>query len=58
MLDCVWHAGQSKLCADLVYDLSSGEGGDCGWKRQVVKPVNNSFQVKEFAGKWFLLESV
>jgi hypothetical protein len=41
-----------------VYDLSSGEGGDCGWKKQVVRPVSNSFQVKEFAGKRFLPESV
>jgi hypothetical protein len=26
-------------------------------KKQVVRPVNNSFQVKEFAGKWVLPES-
>jgi hypothetical protein len=26
-------------------------------KKQVVRPVSNSFQVKEFAGKWFLPES-
>jgi hypothetical protein len=36
-----------------VYDLSAGEGGDCGWKRQVVRPVSNSVPVKEFVGKWF-----
>jgi hypothetical protein len=41
-----------------VYDLSPSEGGVCCWKRQVVKPVSNSLQVREFAGKWFLLESV
>ena len=27
-------------------------------KKQVVRPVSNSFQVKEFAGKCFLPESV
>ena len=27
-------------------------------KKQVVRPVSNSFQVKEFAGKRFLPESV
>ena len=41
-----------------VYDLSLGEGGDCCWKRQVVRPMSNSLQVREFAGKWFLPESV
>ena len=40
-----------------MYDLSSGEGGDCGWKKKVVRPVSNSFRVKEFVGKWFLPES-
>ena len=43
---------------DPVYDLSLGEGGDCCWKRQVVRTVSNSLQVREFARKWFLLESV
>jgi hypothetical protein len=57
VLNCTWHTCQSKLCAELVYDLSSGEGGNCGWKRQVVRPVSNSFQVEEFVGKWFLPES-
>jgi hypothetical protein len=41
-----------------VYDLSPGEGGDCCWKRQVVRPVSNSLLVREFVGKWFLPESV
>jgi hypothetical protein len=41
-----------------MYDLSLGEGGGCCWKRQVVRPVSNSFQVREFVGKWVLLESV
>ena len=41
-----------------VYDLSLGEGGDCFWKRQVVRPVSNSLRVREFVGKWFLPESV
>ena len=40
-----------------MYDLSSGEGGVCGWKRQVVRHVSNSFQVKELVGKWFLPDS-
>jgi hypothetical protein len=40
-----------------VYDLSPGEGGVCCWKRKVVRPVSNSLQVREFAGKWFLPES-
>ena len=57
-MDCTWHAIQRNLCAKLVYDLSFGEGGEGGWKRQVVRPVSNSFQVKEFAGKCFLPESV
>ena len=57
MLDCAWYTGQSKLCVEIVYDLSSGEGGDYGWKRQVVRPVSNPFQVKEFFGKWFLPEN-
>jgi hypothetical protein len=43
VLECALHTSQSKLCVELVYDLSSGEGGDCGWKRQVVRPVSNSF---------------
>jgi hypothetical protein len=30
-----------------VYDLSPGEGGDCCWKRQAVRPVSNSLQVRE-----------
>jgi hypothetical protein len=41
-----------------VCNLSPGEGGDCGLKKQVVRPVSNSFQVKEFVGKCFLPESV
>jgi hypothetical protein len=34
-----------------VYDLSPSEGGDCGWKRKVVRPVSNSLQVREFVGE-------
>jgi hypothetical protein len=41
-----------------VCNLSPGEGGDGGLKKQVVRPASNSFQVKEFAGKCFLPESV
>jgi hypothetical protein len=41
-----------------LYDLFPNEGGDCCWKRQVVRHVSNSFQVREFVGNWFLLESV
>jgi hypothetical protein len=58
VLDCAWHSGQSKLCYDLVYDLTSGEGGDCGWKGQVVRPVRSSFEEKEFAGKYSLRLSI
>jgi hypothetical protein len=41
-----------------VYDHSPGEGGGGCWKRQVVRPASDSFQVEEFAGKCFLPESV
>jgi hypothetical protein len=47
-----------QVLIEFVYDLSLGEGGDCCWKRQVVRPVSNCLQVREFARKWFLLESV
>ena len=47
-----------KVVIEPMYDLSLGEGGDYCWKRQVVRPVRNSLQVREFAGKWFLPESV
>ena len=39
-------------------NLSLGEGGDYFWKRQVVRPMGNSLQVREFVGKRFLPESV
>jgi hypothetical protein len=41
-----------------MYDLSLGEGGGCGWKRQVIRPASNSIQVREFVGKLFLPEIV
>ena len=47
-----------KALIEPVYDLSPSEGGDCCWKRQVVRHVRNSLQVREFARKWFLPESV
>jgi hypothetical protein len=47
-----------QVVSEPVYDLFPGEGGDCCWKRQVVRPVSNSLQVREFVGKRFLPESV
>jgi hypothetical protein len=47
-----------QVVSEPVHDLFPGEGGDFCWKRQVVRPVGNSLQVREFARKQFLPESV
>ena len=57
-LDCAWLTGQCEFVLILCVTSLQVREVIVVLKRQVFRPASNSFQVKEFAGKCFLLESV